>query len=222
MPIPGERKSYFYAIRTLDNAGNLSAISNVLLVDGPDEDEDGVADIDEINCGGNHLNPNLRPERIDAVFAGQDDDGDTQIDEPLAPAATPFDCDGDGFSGTAENHVYSPSTLGNQDACGTNSFPSADPPAPIGWPLDLRGETSFSANKINIVDLASFTAPIRRIGTDADATPGNHRWDLIPGGGILPDDINIVDMATFISGISGFPPMLAGARAFNSACPWSL
>ena len=144
-----------------------------------------------------------------------------QVDEPLAPATYPFDCDGDGFSGIAENHVYSPSTLGNQDACGTNAFPPTDPPSPIGWPADLRGETPFSANKVNIVDLGSFTAPVRRLNKDVGSTSGDRRWDLVPGGGILPNDINIADMGAIVTAVSGYPPMLHGGRAFNSNCPWS-
>jgi hypothetical protein len=221
MPLPSSRKTYFYAIRTVDDAGNISGLSNVLVVEGPDEDEDGVADIDEINCGGDYLNPSVRPERIDANFAGVDDDGDTQIDEALAPASLPFDCDGDGFSGIAENHVYSPSTVGNQDACGSNSFPPTNPPSPIGWPADLRGESPFSANRVNIVDLGSFTVPVRRLNKDVGSTFGDRRWDLVPGGGILPNDINIVDMGALVTGAAAHPPMIAGKRAFNGLpCPW--
>ena len=220
--ITPQLKSQFYAIQTFDDAGNPGPISNVVLVDGPDEDEDGVLDVDELNCGGNHLNPSIRPERIDGEFAGQDDDGDTQVDEGLPGGSVAFDCDGDGYSGVAENHVYAPSTLGNQDGCGTNAFPTTNPPSPIGWPSDLRGETAFSANRVNIVDLGSFTNPIRRINTDVGTNPGDRRWDLVPGAGILPNDINVVDMAATITARTGYPPMLKGARAFNGPlCPWS-
>jgi hypothetical protein len=220
MPIPSSLQSYFYAIQTFDDAGNPGPISNVLLIEGLDEDEDGVHDIDEMNCGGDHLNASIRPERIDAEFAGQDDDGDTQVDEALPAGSTAFDCDGDGYSGVVENHVYAPSTVGNQDACGTNAFPATNPPSPIGWPSDLRGEDSFSGNKINIVDLATFTNPVRRINTDVGTTPGDRRWDLIPGSGFLPADINIVDLAALVSARTAYPPMLKGARAFNGPlCP---
>ena len=187
-----------------------------------DCDGDGVSDADETACGGNPADAAVRPERIDANFAGADDDGDTQIDESLPPGTAAFDCDGDGYRGAREEHVYAPSTLGDQDACGSNAFPTADPPSPIGWPSDLRGETTFSANKVNIVDLGSFTNPIRRINTDVGTVPGDRRWDLTPGPGILPTDINVADLGVLVTGTTAYPPMLLGARAFNGpACPWA-
>jgi hypothetical protein len=214
-------KTYFYAIRAYDDAGNPGPISNVLLIDGPDEDEDGVVDADETGCGADHLNPTLRPERLDGQFAGVDDDGDTIVDEPLPALSAAFDCDGDGYTGAAENHVYAPATVGDQDSCGTNSFPATNPPTPIGWPSDLRGESAFSANKVNVSDLGSFIAPVRRLMTDLESSPANSRWDIVPGGGILPADINIVDMAALVVARTGYPPMLKGARAYNGPlCPW--
>jgi hypothetical protein len=185
-----------------------------------DDDNDGVDDIDEINCGSDPLANNIRPERIDGAFAGIDDDADTLVDEALPPSAVAFDCDGDGYTGTRENHLYFPNALGDQDPCGTNLFPVTSPPSPIGWPSDLRGEDSFSANKVNVVDLASFIAPLRRFNTDITEFPGNHRWDLAPGSGIFPVDINIEDVAVIVSSNTGFPPMLLGARAYLSDCPW--
>jgi hypothetical protein len=221
-PITTDLKSYFYAIRTFDDAGNPGPISNVLLVDGPDEDEDGVADVDEANCGGNHLDSHIRPERIDGIFAGVDDDGDTLIDEPLPPGSEAYDCDGDGYSGNVEDHLYGPNTRGNQDPCGTNAFPPTDPPSLIGWPSDLRGESEFSANKVNVLDLGSFVAPVRRLNSDVGTTAGDRRWDLVPGSGILPVDINIMDIAALIVTRTGYPPMLKGARAYNGPeCPYT-
>ena len=185
-----------------------------------DDDGDGVDDIDEASCGGDPIAANRRPERIDGAFAGIDDDGDTQIDEALPLGATAFDCDGDGYKGVVENHVYAPSVLGDQDPCGTNAFPATSPPSGIGWPSDLRGETPFSANKVNVVDLGSFVGPIRRINTDVGTTPGDVRWDVSPGSGVLPTDISVIDLAVLITAKTGHPPMLLGGRAFNSDCPW--
>ena len=87
-----------------------------------DDDNDGVHDAAEAPCGGNPLNAAVRPERIDGAFFGTDEDGDTQLDEALPAGSEGFDCDGDGFSGTAEVHVGTT----NQDPCGVN-----------GWPADL-------------------------------------------------------------------------------------
>jgi hypothetical protein len=213
-------ESQFYAVQTFDDAGNPGPISNVVLIDGTDEDADGVLDIDELNCGGNHLNASIRPERLDGSHAGVDDDSDTQVDEPLPASAIAFDCDGDGYTGAVEYHIYSPSGTGNQRACGTNSFPPTNPPSAIGWPSDLRGETTFSANRVNIVDLGTFVNPIRRINTDVGTTGGDRRWDIIPGAGVFPADINIADMAALITNRTAYPPMLKGARAFNGpVCP---
>jgi hypothetical protein len=185
-----------------------------------DDDGDGVDDIDEVSCGSDPIAGNRRPERIDGAFAGADENGDTLIDEALPPGAVAFDCDGDGYPGLLENHLYAPSTLGDQDPCGSNAYPTTAPPSPIGWPSDLRGESSFSANKLDIVDLATFIAPMRRLGTDVGTTPGDGRWDLSPGAGVFPADISILDMAVVISGKTGFPPMLHTGRAFNHLCAW--
>jgi hypothetical protein len=185
-----------------------------------DDDQDGVDDAAETNCGSDPVAANRRPERIDGAFLGFDDDGDTQVDEPLPPAALPFDCDGDGYTGARENHLYLPSTLGDQDPCGTNLFPVVLPPAPVGWPSDLRGESAFSANKVNVTDLGSFIAPVRRFNTDVGAFPGNQRWDLKPGSGIFPADINIEDLGVLLTAKTGFPPMLEGGRGYLSDCPW--
>ena len=50
-----------------------------------DVDCDRVGDIDEPPCESDPLNGAIRPERIDGVFAGADDDGDTLVDEALPP-----------------------------------------------------------------------------------------------------------------------------------------
>ena len=67
-----------------------------------DDDNDRVYDLDEPPCGGDPLNPEKRPERLDLPG---DDDGDGDVNEPLPAGASTFDCDGDGFRGAAEEGV---------------------------------------------------------------------------------------------------------------------
>jgi glucose/arabinose dehydrogenase len=177
-------------------------------IDDQDDDNDGVADIAEQNCGGNATNPNVRPERIDDNFAGRDDDGDTQVDEALPGGSGGFDCDGDGYIGTAEDHVFSAAARGNQDACGTTR-----------WPADLTSGGTFSLNKINISDLATFITPVRYINTNVGTNPGDVRWDVVPGS-TFGTDINVQDIASITV---LYPPMFASNRAFGyRACPWPI
>ena len=73
---------------------------------------------------------------------------------------------------------------------------------------------------VDTQDLASYIAPVRHINTDVGANPGNVRWDVIPGPGVLGDDINIQDMATVVTVM---PPMYGGVRSLNGArCPWPI
>ena len=184
-----------------------------------DTDNDGVPDDVEIACGSNANDGNSIPERVDGAFAGTDDDLDTQIDEALPVSAANFDCDGDGYVGVREDHVYSPSTQGDQDPCGANAFPPTDPPTPIGWPADFRsGGVPDSTNKITVLDITSFLAPVRYFETDVGTNPGDVRWDLVPGKGPFLTEINIQDIVNLII-VS--PQMLGGLRAFNGpSCPF--
>ena len=98
-----------------------------------DDDNDGVSDAAEPPCEGDPLDvtpPLSRPERLDGPFAAVDDDGDTQIDEPLPGGVANFDCDGDGYTGSAENHVFSylAQTNGDQKTC--QEYDTAFPNAP--------------------------------------------------------------------------------------------
>ncbi len=193
-----------------DSLGNSSEFSACRAVGdiGPDDDLDGVHDTAEIACGSNPLNPLSRPERLDGSFASSDDDGDTLVNEALPGGAVSFDCDGDGFVGTSENHVFNPATNRDQDPCGTN-----------GWPLDLVGG-SPTENEVDIVDLGRYIAPVRRLNTSPPNPNFNVRWDVIPGNSGFGEHINLVDLGAFVSGAPGFPPMLFGARVFNHLCAW--
>jgi Bacterial TSP3 repeat len=199
------------------NAGNNTAMTMLTVT--VDTDGDGIPDDVENACGSNPNNGLSIPERVDGVYAGVDDDLDTQIDEALPGGAANFDCDRDGYRGTVEAHVYSPSTQGDQDPCGTNNNPPTSPPTPIGWPADLQGGgIPDSSNRINILDITSFIAPIRYMNTNLGAHTGDRRWDLVPGAGLFATAINIADLSNLIVVT---PPMLHGPRAINGpACPF--
>jgi hypothetical protein len=185
-----------------------------------DTDGDGIPDDVETACGSNPNMGTSIPERIDGMFSGVDDDGDVSIDEALPAGALNFDCDRDGFVGTSENHVYSPSTQGDQDPCGSNNAPPTSPPSPIGWPLDLIGGV-VSGNDVDLQDLGTFISPVFYLNTDVGTNPGDRRWDLIPGSAAGPQ-ISIQDMGALLAGSTATPPMLAGALGFNGpACPWA-
>jgi hypothetical protein len=191
----------------------------------PDDDNDRVGDAEEAACGG-ATPSSLRPERVDGEFATIDDDGDSMIDEALPSGAGGFDCDGDGFNGMAENHVFSylpgGPTDGDQKACqdydAGHPNPSHKPSK--RWPADLSSST-FSFNKVNIQDVAAYISPIRYLNQDTGTDPGDVRFDLVPSS-TFGTDINVADLAAITSGVSGFPAMLGGARAFNGpACPYA-
>ncbi len=208
-------------------AGNNSATTPLSVV--VDTDGDGIPDDVEVACGSSPTVGTSIPERVDGIFAGVSDDGDVAIDEALPAGAIGFDCDRDGYTGTKENHVYSyvPQTNGDQKVCQEYDLthPNASHKPSLRWPSDLSGHIplSFSNNKINVSDLASFVAPIHYLGTNVGTNPGDVRWDLRPGtGGPLPVSINVIDLADLIAGTTGSPPMLGGVRAFlGPDCPFA-
>ncbi|MGH9204245.1 MAG: hypothetical protein ACRD2A_23705, partial [Vicinamibacterales bacterium] len=155
-----------------------------------DDDNDGVADTREVACGSDPLDvtpPLSRPERVDGVFSGVDD-GDTLTDEALPGGAINTDCDGDGYRGSAENHVfqYLPGTPtnGDQKVCQEydSTFPNSAPHVRPSkrWPSDVASG-AFSGNKINVQDLSSFISPIRYLNTNVGTNPNDVRFDIVPG-----------------------------------------
>jgi hypothetical protein len=104
------------------------------------------------------------------------------------------DGDGDGYFDETEFHVGTQPIL----KCGND-----------GWPADLFS-TGLSENKVNVQDITSFLAPVRRLGTSPSDADYSVRWDLIPGRGVFPKDINIQDLTHR----HGRPPML------NARPPW--
>ncbi len=125
---------------------------------------------------------------------------------PPTPTATPTapptsDNDGDGWTYAAEGWIGTDPA----DPCGGNA-----------WPADLVSEGT-SLNKLDIADLSSFIAPLRRLGTSPGYPNFNPRWDLVPGS-TFGKYINISDMAALVSGKTGYPLMFGGGRAFGQTC----
>lgn len=130
-----------------------------------------------------------------------------------APTATPSptptpvgtDPDGDGFSNSVESAVGSNSSLscGNPDTT-KPGWPSKN------WPADLAAGTS--ANRLDMNDLTSFIAPVRRLGTSPGEAGFDARWDLKPGAGLFTKQINVQDLTTLLV---VKPPMFGGQRAFG-------
>jgi len=109
------------------------------------------------------------------------------------------DDDGDGFSSAVETY------LGTDPAvrCGVS-----------GWPADLVS-SGPSANRVDLLDISSFIAPARRLGTSPGDGAFNVRWDLKPGA-IAGVTINLTDVSALVVLA---PPMLGGQKAFGQFCP---
>jgi hypothetical protein len=157
----------------------------------PDDDNDGVLDGAD-NCP---VNSNPSQSNMDG-----DSMGDACDDED----------DGDGFTDATEAHVVTFAL----DNCANHT--STPPIYSQAWPADLfspAGQIPDSRDNINITDLTSFLAPLRRFNTDPGDEPAyNVRWDLDPGKGLFTNTINIQDL-TWI--ITTAPPMFGGMRAFD-------
>jgi hypothetical protein len=182
----------------------------------PDDDNDSVIDLLD-NCA---LVANTNQANTDFDTMGDacdpDDDNDGVMDGfdncalKRNPAQADWDgdsvgdiCDdgdGDGYFDDAEWHVGTNPTV----KCGVD-----------GWPADLSSAW-FSANAVDIVDLTTFLAPTRRLETNPGDAGYDVRWDLIPGGGIFADEINIADLTSLLSQPV---PMLNNQPAMNQACP---
>jgi hypothetical protein len=168
-----------------------------------DKDGDLWSDVRERACGSIDTEPQSRPERIDTVL--HDDDYDspwTPLNEPLPPGAEPYDCDGDGYTGEREAAIGT----NDQDPCGTN-----------GWPSDLV--VGFQPNTLNIEDLGSFVAPVRRFNTSPGHPNFDQRWNLSPAPSI-GGAINLADIAAVITSETGYPLMFGWQRAFGKTCRW--
>ncbi len=132
-----------------------------------------------------------------------EDDGDDSLTDDGCPGGPP---QAGAYSEAGFNIGTAP-----RDTCGTD-----------GWPLDfVSGGIPDSTNRVTITDLTSFLAPERRLGTSPGVAGFDSRWDLAPGKGLFTSWIAINDLTALLSGQTGNPPMLGGARAFNGpACPF--
>jgi hypothetical protein len=151
-------------------------------------------------------------------------------DEPLPPGASGFDCDGDGYTGAEEGHVYSYAgqTTGDQKTCQEYDMafpnPNAEVRPSLRWPADLNLSPGpiDSFNRINLLDLTTLLAPTRYFDTNVGTNASDVRFDLTPGPGLFMTDINIEDLTALLAGAKGNPPMLGGVRAFDGpACPYA-
>lgn len=200
-----------------------------------DGDDDGISNVAEANCGdGSYWNDAARvPEKLN----GLDDNGNTLIDEQLwttyvggatnittEPYIDDYDCDGDGYKGWEEQHIYAMATSDtarDQDRC--DGLDGVHPTADGNWPANLdnrTGQTPDTYRRVNILEITSFTAPVRHLDTSPGDPLYDVRWDLKPGNSGLTKDINIVDLTSIYSGPTATPPMFLGLNQFytQTAC----
>jgi uncharacterized protein YkwD len=132
---------------------------------------------------------------------------------PATPAPTPSpspspapnsDADGDGFTFAAETHLGT----NPNDPCGNPDFARAGWPS-AAWPADL---SIASPNRVDLLDLSTFVAPVRRFNTSPGDPGYDSRWDLVPGGGALPKEINIMDVSALVTARAS---MFGSQRVFN-------
>jgi hypothetical protein len=109
------------------------------------------------------------------------------------------DADGDGYDNAVELYLGTDPVV----PCGIN-----------GWPADLH--PGSVPNKVDLSDIIAFLAPVRHLDSSPGQASFSVRYDLVPGKGILPHYVNIVDLVNLIT---VKPPMLGGQRAFNQTCP---
>ncbi len=190
-----------------------------------DADNDGVPDATD-NCP---VNFNPSQSNFDLVYGDTqggdacdpEDDGDGYND--LDEAGTPL-CNGinnDTFDdaviddGCPGGPGQSGSFSEAQFKIGTNPLDNCGEPHASGysqsWPADVVATGGFSANKVNISDIASYIAPIRRFNTSPNSANFSARWDVVPGSS-FSSWINIVDLSNFVI---TYPLMFGGVREFG-------
>ena len=123
-----------------------------------------------------------------------------------SPSPTPApssDADADGFTYATEMFLGT----NPNDQCGNPN--GALPGSPSSaWPADL---SAASPNRVNVYDVGTFVAPIRRLDASVGDPAYDKRWDLMPGKGVFANDINISD----VNVLALTAPGMFGQRAFN-------
>jgi hypothetical protein len=155
-----------------------------------------------------------------AKFGDSDGDGDLDASDNCPavynPSQSNVDLDGLGDlcdSGDFDRDGYSDSA--ESRFIGTN--PAA--PCGAGWPSNLVDPVAQPADHLDIYDLTSFLAPVRRLDSNPGDATFSTRWDLVPGLGGFPNYISIHDLVALLDGPTGAPPMFDGARAYDKTCP---
>jgi hypothetical protein len=152
--------------------------------DGLDNDGDGLVDLLDGTSSGSATTDDCRPP--DSIFT------------------TGPDTDGDGSRDEVEIHVGTDPLSRCARGLEVGATPS------IGWPMDLRGDSTITGDKINISDLGTFTSQ----GRD-DTSPGDpnfdRRWDLRPGA-TVGNWINVADLSVITTNV---PVPMFGVRAYG-------
>jgi hypothetical protein len=125
---------------------------------------------------------------------------------PTPTPVPPADFDGDGFSNSAEVTI----TTNFAGSCGNFDLTKPGHPSK-NWPADLSSEGA-SANKVDVQDITSFVAPVRRLNASPGDAGYDVRWDIVPGAGAFPHVVNMQDLTALITVT---PPMFSGTRAFG-------
>jgi titin len=169
------------------------------------EDRDGVLDTD-----GCHDSP------------GEDFDSDGYTDDVEAGVTL---CANAVNDDNADDAVINDGCPGGPPMAGSFSEGQArigtDAGYPCGgasWPSDLDTQL-FSFNELDIFDLTSFLAPVRRLDSSPPSIKYGTRWDLRPGKEGFAQWINIQDLTALLGGVTGNPPMFSNTRAFGKVCP---
>jgi hypothetical protein len=214
----------------VDGDGYCSGISFSYPADPNDSDSNRVPETYSqfrpfyVAHSGSGNNPPASREPRQVCDDGVDNDGDTLLDlldGTSASGSTIDDCrppdsiftsgkdtDGDGVKDEVEIYIGTDPL----SRCDRGIAPISAKPSK-GWPLDLRGETAFSADRVNISDLGSFTNPTRKHGNSPGDPGFNRRWDLRPGT-TVGDWINVADLAVVASNT---PVPMFEIRAFGYA-----
>jgi hypothetical protein len=128
---------------------------------------------------------------------------------PLPASLPTDDKDGDGYSAVEELAIFG-DVARDRLRCGTDS-----------WPSDLVSEYNQSpdtANRITLLDVASFITPVRRLDTVPGEPAYDTRWDLNHGPSTGSTWIDVSDIAALSHSVipgSGYPPMFGGERSWN-------